>query len=129
MSRPTGVVIIAVLAALNGIVDIVGAGNAFAKVGLPGFGGFSDTFAVIGLFMLGVVWMLAAYGFWKGEFWARILGLIWATLSLVAAIWMVFAFLPVITTVLVPLVVSAIPPLVVLWYLRRPDIRRWFEAN
>jgi hypothetical protein len=129
MSRPAGVTVIAVLAAFTGIADVVAAGLSVGRISLPGVGGFADTFAVIGALVLGIVWALVGLGFWQGSGWARIVGLVWATLALVAALFALVAYLPVIGSVFVPIVLGSVVPLIVLWYLRRPEIRRWFEAS
>jgi hypothetical protein len=103
VSRPTGITILAILAALGGLALIVfGAVTAFTGIGL--------IFVVIGLIEFGV-----AYGYWTGASWGWYLGIIGAILDI----------LSIVTLNVVALLIG----IIMLYYLTRPNVKVWFHKT
>lgn len=126
MARPTGVTILAVLAAIGGFflilggLALLGLGGLFASAGL---GGFAFVFGLLAL-ALGVAELAIAYGFWTLAPWAWRWGIILTVVSIVLNVVQVVLGYSDITSVIVSIVVSAI----IVYYLNLPDIRRAFGA-
>jgi hypothetical protein len=129
VTRPAGVIVMAVIAALNGVFNVAAAGNAFMDLRLPVIGGLGNTYVVIGMLVVGFIWLLTAWGLWTAAGWARTLGLIWSALGLLTAVLLVATSFNQLLAVLPSVLVNAAVPLFVYWYLRKPEIRRWFEAS
>lgn len=128
LGRPIGVSIMAIVAAINGVVyTIAGAGNLL-NVNVPWIAEIQQEQQTGGLAMLivGLGWLLLTWGFWTGQRWARLLGVIWAGLSIVAAAWVLVTHLDVLSTILVPVIVGAAVPLIIFWYLRTDQVRAFF---
>ena len=70
LSRPTGITILAILAAIGGVLSVVGA------VGLLAAGGVSGLVLILLLLTLafGVLYLVLAYGLWTLRPWAWTLG-------------------------------------------------------
>jgi hypothetical protein len=72
-------------------------------------------------FIVGVIWVAAAYAFWSTQAWAWLLGMIVAIFGLINAVLVLFDTGDFATGLAVALL-----PLVVLWYLQQPDIKKVF---
>jgi hypothetical protein len=126
MARPTGVTILAVLAAIGGVFGILGGlallgiGTFFASAGL---GGLAFVFGLIAL-AVGIAELAFAYGAWTLKPWGWTLGIVLAAVSIVLYVVEVVLGYADITGVIISIVISA----VIIYYLNMPDIRRAFGA-
>lgn len=111
LQRPTGVIVLAVLAAIAGLgsLGFGAAGGAILAFLLPGVGfAFSILFVVFALIQFGI-----AYGFWVGATWAWWLGIIGAVLQVISIIGLD--------------VIGLIIGIIMLYYLTRPHVKMWFH--
>ena len=140
--RPTGISVMAVVAVVAGIMDIlagigdIGIGGGFlTKIG---FGTTLDTIMmVVGLIVvaIGVLGVVSGFGLWTGREWAWLIARLWASLCVV--IGLVSAGLSLfgttLTSEIVAAIVAAIVPAiagaVVLWYLYRPQVKAAFRRT
>ena len=113
-SRPSGVTILAILSILIGILGIAGGAVLLAS---------SDvTILVLSIFavLVGILYLATGIGFFRGDGWARMLGILVSLLSLVRDL----------VEAATGGVVFAIPGIVVagiiLYYLTRPEVKAWF---
>jgi hypothetical protein len=126
MQRPTGVTIIAVLAAIGGIFGILG---GLTLIGLGGFiaasGAKGGAFApVLGLLLLGygLLALALAYGFWNLKPWAWTLGV---GLQAAGIVIDVLQFVND-STQLVSAIISIAIAAAILWYLFQPHVKAAF---
>jgi hypothetical protein len=126
MQRPTGVTILAVLAALGGIFGIL-AGLALLGLGsfvaATGLGGLAFVFGLIVL-VIGIAELALAYGFWTAKPWAWQYGILLQVVSVVVAVIEVVLGYATISGVIIGIVVAGI----IVYYLNTPDVRRYFGA-
>jgi hypothetical protein len=126
MQRPTGVTILAVLAALGGIFGIL-AGLALLGLGsfvaATGLGGLAFVFGLIVL-VLGIAELALAYGFWTAKPWAWQYGILLQVVSVLVAVVEVVLGYATISGVIIGIVVAGI----IVYYLNTPDVRRYFGA-
>ncbi len=126
MQRPTGVTIIAVLAAIGGVfaliagLALVGIGGA-AAAGGAAVGGLAT---IVGLLLLvyGVVALILAYGFWTLKPWAWTLGV---GLEAAGIVINILQYINNSANALGTVVSIAIAG-VVLWYLFQPHVKAAF---
>ncbi len=114
--RPLGVAILAILAALAGILMLL-ASLAIASLGLLA-GPAAIIPAGLGsgvLLVLALLYLLVAYGLWNGQTWAWWLSIILAAIDLVGAL---------LALNIVTLVIAA----VILWYLTRGHVKEYFNV-
>jgi hypothetical protein len=135
VGRPTGATVIAIIEAILGVL---GALAALALVGLGsiagGLGGLSDVeggaavggiLAGLGFFfgiilaLIAILYFAIAYGVWNGRGWAWMLGVI------VSIIAIVFGVLGLSGGVSAFNLIQLALPIVVLYYLWQPDVKRW----
>jgi hypothetical protein len=125
--RPTGVTILAVLAAIGGIFGIL------AGIGLLGLGSFVAAYTGLGglavvfglvVLVLGVAELALAYGFWTAKPWAWQYGILLQVVSVVISVIEVVLGYVSITGVIIGIVVAAI----IIYYQNTPDVRRYFSA-
>jgi hypothetical protein len=127
MQRPTGVTILAVLAAIGGIfgilagIGLLGLGSFVAAY--TGLGGLAVVFGLIVL-VLGIAELALAYGFWTAKPWAWQYGILLQVVSVVVSIVEVVLGYASISGVIIGIVVSGI----IVYYLNTPDVRRYFAA-
>ena len=125
MARPTGVTILAVLAAIGGVfgilggVALLGLGGLFAAAGL---GGFAFIFGLV-LLVVGIADLAFAYGAWTLKPWGWQLGIVVSVAYVVVQVIQVVLGGD-ISGAIIGIVVSA----VIIYYLNMPDIRRAFGA-
>jgi hypothetical protein len=140
--RPTGVTVMAVVAVVAGIMDIlaglgdIGIGGGFlTKIG---FGTTLDgIMMVVGLILVavGVLGLVSGFGLWSEREWAWLIARLWASLCVV--IGLVSAGLSLFGTTLTSEIIAAIgaalvPAIagaVVLWYLYRPQVKAAFHRS
>ena len=140
--RPMGVSVMAVVAVLAGIMDIlaglgdIGIGGGFlTKIG---FGTTLDGIMMIAglvLVAVGVLGLVSGFGLWRERDWAWLIARLWASLCLI--IGLVSAGLSLFGTTLTSEIIAAIgaslvPALaaaVVLWYLYRPQVKAAFRRT
>jgi hypothetical protein len=126
MQRPTGVTILAVLAALGGIFGIL-AGLALLGLGsfvaATGLGGLAFVFGLIVL-VIGIAELALAYGFWTAKPWAWQYGILLQVVSVLVAVVEVVLGYATISGVIIGIVVAGI----IVYYLNTPDVRRYFGA-
>jgi Flp pilus assembly protein TadB len=129
MGRPTGVSIIAIVAALNGIIATLAGGSNLLNMNFPVLGELQQNTSGWAMRSVGLGWLVLAGAFWSGQGWSRSLGLIWSGISLLAAAWVLVTHLDVFTTIIVPVVVSVIVPAIVFWYLREERVKEFFART
>jgi hypothetical protein len=125
MQRPTGVTILAILAAIGGVVAILGGivllgvGNGISDTLIPGMGGL---LAVLGLLtiLVGIAELALAYGAWTLKPWAWMLGIIVEVANIVVAILQFRSATA--SSTLISIVIAGI----ILYYLYQPHVRRAF---
>ena len=140
--RPTGVTVMAIVAVVAGIMDIlaglgdIGIGGGFlTKIG---FGTTLDTIMmVVGVVLVavGVLGLVSGFGLWSGREWAWLIARLWASLCVV--IGLVSAGLSLFGTTLTSEIIAAIgaalvPAVagaVVLWYLYQPQVKAAFHKS
>ncbi len=134
--RPVGISIVAVLAALVGILFFIGA-VAFAALStvggflqdiiemygasvLPGIGSLLSAIAlgVAGvLAIVGILYLVTAYGLWTGKGWARMLAIVLLILDIIGGI----ATLP---AGIITIIIGG----VLLWYFFTPAVKAFFGS-
>jgi hypothetical protein len=131
MQRPTGVTILAILAAIGGVLGLLGG------LALVGFGGLAGGLvgAAIGGFVvisgliilvLAVLELVLAYGFWTLQPWAWQLGVILSAVNILIQILGVLriVFYSDLSSALLSIIISG----VIIYYLNQAEIRRVFNA-
>jgi hypothetical protein len=128
--RPTGVTILAILAAIGGVfgllggIVLLGAGGLAAGGGQAALGGLAAIFGLLAL-VLGVLNLALAYGFWTLKPWAWPLGVGLQIASLViTAITILLSgdIVGGITSSIIGIVISVI----ILYYLFQPHVKAAF---
>ena len=122
---PVGAALLGFMALIAGIADIV-QGLRFMGAVTFGPADLGSGLFLWGLvaFIIGVVWVAAAYAFWTTQPWAWIVGMIIALFGVVNAIFVLFS-----TASLAYGLGVALLPLVVIWYLQQPDIKKVFGVD
>jgi len=134
--RPMGVTVLAILAGLFGILLIIGGVlvgalanvisdliEAYAptfSVGIVDFSAIFTAFLVaiaVIAFILGILYIAVAYGFWIGAGWSRMLAII---LSILSIIWGLITLPSGIVTIIIYGLI--------LWYLIQPHVKAFFGA-
>src|SRR5262245_5744398 len=121
---PIGALLLGFMALLTGIVDLL---QGLRLLGIIAFGpgqlgsglAFYGAFSVI----VGAAWFAVAYAFWTTQGWAWLLGMILALFGIINAIFVLFS-----TESLAHGLGVAILPLVVIWYLQRPETKQAFNV-
>jgi uncharacterized membrane protein len=124
MQRPTGITIIAVLAAIGGIFGLLaslvllGVGAAGTASGLGGLA------FVAGIIVLAyaVLSLVLAYGFWTLKSWAWPLGVGVQVLGVVQAVLQFMNDSSQVVSLVISLAIAA----VILWYLYQPHVKAAF---
>ena len=137
--RPTGVTILAVVAGITGVVDILaGLGDIGIAGGFLSDHGFGDkidgVMTVVGLALvaIGVLGLATGFGLWRGRNWAWLITRLWASVCIVVGV--VGAAVPLLgdtlTSSILGVVIgsggTAIAAAVVLWYLYQPRVKAMF---
>lgn len=119
---PVGAAILGFMALVAGVVDILH-GLRYMAIVTFGPAQVGSGLFLWGLFafIVGVIWVAAAYAFWSTQAWAWLLGMIVAIFGLINAVLVLFDTGDFATGLAVALL-----PLVVLWYLQQPDIKKVF---
>ncbi len=136
--RPVGISIISVLAALVGVLCFVGA-VLFAALSTAGgllqdlietYGGGIMPFDIGSLLsaallafagvaaIVGILYLVAAYGLWNGKGWARMLAIILLILDIIGSLLTLPAGI-------IGLIISG----VLLWYFFTPSVKAFFGAG
>ena len=126
--RPFGVVILAILSAIDalmafGMAALVGTIFAYLDTMMEDYGYSTGFFAEIGLIVggiaaiIGIVYLLLAWGLWTGQGWAWTITLILTILSLIGSIIALIAVVGI-----VPLIID----ILILYYLTRPHVKAFF---
>ncbi len=125
MSRPAGVTILGILHAIGGAFAIVG---VLMGITLMTAGAFQDAFMVgAGGFLVVLAGVLAAVNFgiagalFSGRAWGRTIVIILAIISLVIGI------VSIVSGEAAP-IFSIILNGIILWYLRRPYVKEYFQV-
>ena len=125
MQRPTGVTVMAILAAIGGVFGLL-ASLVLLGIGASGAvtGGLGGLAFLAGIFVLAyaILSLILAYGFWTLKPWAWPLGIGVQVLGIVQA---VLQFMNDSTSV-VSLVISLAIAGVILWYLYQPHVKAAF---
>ena len=140
--RPTGVLILAAVAVIVGVTDIlaglgdIGIGGGFLTD--HGFGKNLDgIMTVVGLVLVavGVLGLATGIGLWRGHNWAWLVTRLWASVCIVAGVVGVGVSLlsDTITSQILGTIIgstgTAIVAAGVLWYLYRPHVRAAFGRS
>ena len=138
-SRPTGVAVMALVAAIAGVSDIlaglgdIGLGGGF--LGDLGFGAtLNGIMTAIGLALVavGALGVATAYGLWRGLNWGWLIARLWASLCIIAGvIGVALSVLSdrIVTEIAAAMIGTAVPAVVaavVLWYLYQPHVKAAF---
>ncbi len=128
--RPTGVLLLAVLYVIEGLLMLLGAlamlmAGAFVgavgdSVGVGGFTGIFEAVAmVIGVFLLilGLLAFLVAWGLYAGKGWARVVAIVLAVLSLIGGLASIGSITGIIEVVLA---------ILILYYLFQPRVKAYY---
>jgi hypothetical protein len=118
-ARPTGITILAVLAAIGGILGLFG-GFVVLLAGTAIFGGAGALLGIAALAYAGLL-IAAAYGFWTLQPWAWPLGVAVAIFGIVISVLYILGGQSIASQIL-GIVVDG----VILYYLNQPGIRRLF---
>ena len=140
--RPMGVTVMAVVAVVAGIMDIlaglgdIGIGGGFlTKIG---FGTTLDGIMMVAgvvLVAVGVLGLVSGFGLWRERDWAWLVARLWASLCIIVGL--VSAGLSLFGTTLTSEIIAAIgaalvPAVagaVVLWYLYQPQVKAAFRRT
>ncbi|MCL5873927.1 MAG: hypothetical protein M1161_01110 [Candidatus Thermoplasmatota archaeon] len=123
MGRPLGVAVLAIIASLIGLVEIL---RAFLTFGSP-LADFLFSFHFPGAFafpfylIMGLIWLFIGYSFWEGVEIGLVLGIIMATLIAVIDYPVGTIFGGVVLLYLI------VPKGVRNWF-SKPGIKKWMEA-
>lgn len=128
-SRPLGVTILAVLAGISGIFSLMGGitlmalgpaiSSAMMQQGAPGMSGFfGGMMAILGvvLLLMGILNLVVAWGYWTGQEWAWVLGVILGIIGVIMGI------IQITQGGIIGLVINA----VILYYLFQPHVKEYF---
>jgi hypothetical protein len=118
-ARPTGITILAVLAAIGGILGLFG-GFVVLLAGTAIFGGAGALLGIAALAYAGLL-IAAAYGFWTLQPWAWPLGVAVAIFGIVISVLYILGGQSIASQIL-GIVVDG----VILYYLNQPGIRKLF---
>jgi uncharacterized membrane protein (DUF2068 family) len=108
---PTGVAILAVLNFLSGLLLVILGAMAYRLQLVFDVGSFAVVAVAIGLLTL-----VAGYGLWVGKSWAWYLGILLGAVTVIYSVW---------NQMPVPLIVDA----VIIAYLLRKGIQKYFKVN
>jgi hypothetical protein len=127
-ARPTGITILAILAAIGGVLGIVGGLGVTLLGGLLSAytGVFGGLITIIGLaaIIVGVAQIVSAYGFWTLKPWGWMVGVGIAVANIVIAVLWYLAGSGISNQIL-SVVISA----VILYYLWQPSIKALFGRS
>lgn len=124
-ARPQGVTILAVLAAIGGVLGLLagifalGIGGAVAAGGSGALGGLVSLLGIVAI-VQGVLALAFAYGAWTLKPWAWMLGIVAFGLSLVLAV------LGIINGDFSGQIISALIAVAILYYLFTPNVKAAF---
>jgi len=130
MERPFGVTILAILIGIEalmafGSAALVGTIFAWIETMIPSTNGYAPTGFFTGIAIIvaavaaiiGLIYLLIAWGLWTGQGWAWTVTLIFTILSLIGSIIALIALVGI-----VPLVID----IIILYYLTRPHVKAFF---
>jgi len=125
MQRPTGVTILAVVAAIGGVLLVLGglAGLGFGALFAVYGGGLAFIFGLLAL-ALGIAELAMAYGFWTMKAWAWTWGIAVQGISVLLSLVDLVLGYGSIGNVILQIVVAGI----IIYYLNQPEIRKLFGA-
>jgi hypothetical protein len=133
--RPTGATVITIIETILGVlISLAALAAMFVGSLAGGLGGLSNVengaavggilagvgfvFGII-LVLIAILYFAIAYGVWKGRGWAWMLGMI------VSIIAIVFGVLGLTGGISVGSIISLALPIIVVYYLWQPDVKRW----
>ena len=139
MTRPTGVIVLAMVAVIVGVTDILaGLGDIGIAGGFLSDHGFGDTLdavmTVVGLVLVavGVLGLATGIGLWRGHNWAWLVTRLWASVCIITGVVGVGVSLlgDTLTSQILGTIIgstgTAIVAAGVLWYLYRPHVKATF---
>ena len=140
--RPTGVIVLAAVAVISGVADILaGLGDIAIAGGFLSDHGFGDTIdgimTVVGVFLVavGILGLATGFGLWRGRNWAWLITRLWASVCIViGAVAVALSLLgdTLSSQILATIIGSAgtaVAAVVVLWYLYRPSVKAAFGRS
>lgn len=116
--RPLGVTIIAVLAAIGGVLGLVASLAVLGVLAGVGFAGLGLIFFLLG-FVVSAVSLVFAYGAWTLKPWAWTLGIVLEGLAIINGL---YGLSDGRSGAIVSIAIAA----VILWYLFRPEVKAAF---
>jgi hypothetical protein len=134
--RPTGATVISIIEGILGALGLVAALLLIVGMGVVGglvgsqadvdnaaglgalFAGLGIVFGIIVL-LIAILYIAIAYGVWKGRRWAWTLGVVVSVISIV------FGVLGLAGNVSLFSLIQLALPIVVIYYLWQPDVKRW----
>jgi hypothetical protein len=117
--RPTGITILAILAAIGGVLGLFG-GFVVLLAGTAIFGGAGALLGIAALAYAGLL-IAAAYGFWTLQPWAWPLGVAVAIFGIVISVLYILGGQSIVSQI-----VSIVVDGAILYYLNQPTIRSLF---
>lgn len=119
MQRPTGITILAVLAAIGGVLGLLAVPGLFA---LSSVGGFIVTLLALITLAQAILALAFAYGAWTLKPWGWTLGVAIYVIGIIVNVVMVLLGYQTIGGILVSVIIAAL----ILYYLNTPDVKRAF---
>jgi uncharacterized membrane protein (DUF2068 family) len=113
-NRPTGIIILATLSIIGGIINIL------AGLGLGIFGGAASLLGVVAL-IIGILKLIYGWGLWTLQSWSWLLAVIGSALSLLQGLYGIISGGNVGDGILAVIIAR-----IILWYLYRPTVRSAF---
>jgi hypothetical protein len=138
-TRPTGVTLLAAVAAITGVLDVLaGLGDIGIAGGFLSDHGFGDNLdsvmTIIGVVLvaIGVLGLATGFGLLRGRNWAWLITRLWASVCIVAGL--VGAGLSLLSDTITSQILAAmvgsagaaVAAAVVLWYLYQPQVKAAF---
>ena len=111
--RPLGITILAVLAAIGGVLGLFGGIVSFAGYPISG---------VLGL-LLAIAYLAFAYGAWTLQPWAWMIGIVVVGLAVILTIVNFFIYPG---YGIISLILGLLVPGIILYYLMTPDVKKAF---
>lgn len=124
MQRPTGITILAVLAIIGGLLGLCWSLTLFGVGGLgigTRTGGLGLAFGGLGL-VSAILYLAFGFGAWTLKPWAWVLGIVGVAVAILSTV----AGLIFRANGLIGAILSLIVPVIILWYLLRPEIKQAF---
>lgn len=126
MNRPTGVMILSVLAGIAGVLQFIVGIYALGYVLFgPSLRGANLSFAAWSSILLGIVWLAVSGALWSLKPWAWMFGMIVTCFAIIDGVWIMIVGDNTVGAGLATIIF----PLIVLFYLNRENVKSAFGMN